>query len=282
MQASTGAGMCLKVPLGFHAKDAGGDDISNSYCLKFLKNYCGSRDAAANWHAVLLGSLEERRFKKSTIDPCLFTREDCAIITHADDCLIFCKKKEVLMDLIESLKDNFKLADKGDLESLLGIQFKKINKSILELAQSHLIEIIIDALRLRGEFKKHNAPSNAILLKDADSKLRRQSWNWRSTIGMLNCTASVTAPNMLFSAHQAAKHHSNPKRSYEEVVKKIGRCLKRMPNKGIICKFDATVLIEACVDADSSGNWNLAESHLLESSLLRTTCVTKMANCPAH
>ena len=45
-----------------------------------------------------------------------------------DDCLIFYKKKEILIELIESSKNDFKLTDEGDLESFLGIQFKKIDK----------------------------------------------------------------------------------------------------------------------------------------------------------
>ena len=70
---------------------------------------------------MLSDSLEERGFKKSAIDPCLFTREDCIIVTYVDDCLIFYKKKEILIELIESLKDDFKLIDEGDLESFLGV-----------------------------------------------------------------------------------------------------------------------------------------------------------------
>ena len=123
--------MCLKVLPSFHVEDADGDAISNSCCLKLLKNCYESRDVAANWCTVLSDSLEERSFKKSAIDPCSLIREDCMIFTHVDDCLTFYKKNEVLTELIESLKDDFKLTDESDLESFLGIQFKNIDKSTL-------------------------------------------------------------------------------------------------------------------------------------------------------
>ena len=42
---------------------------------------------------MLLDSLGERGFKKSTIDPYLFIREDFIIVTYIDDCLIFYKTK---------------------------------------------------------------------------------------------------------------------------------------------------------------------------------------------
>ena len=75
--------------------------------------------------------------------------------------------------MIESLEDDFKLIDKGDLELFLRIQFKKIDKSTLQLSQLHLSKRIIDALGLREECKMHNILSNVILIKDTDSKPRK-------------------------------------------------------------------------------------------------------------
>ena len=122
---------------------------------------------------------------------------------------------------------------------------------------------MIDALGLREECKMHDVPSNVILTKDVDGKPRRQSWNYRSAIGMLNYLASTTRPVVLFSVHQAAKYCSNPKRSHEEAVQRIGIHLKRTSDKGVIYKFDVTVPIEVHVDADFAGTCNLTESHLL-------------------
>ena len=87
-----------------------------------------------------------------------------------DDCLVFYKKKKVLLDLIESLKDNFNLTDEGDLASFLGIQFKRLDNSNLELSQPHLIQRIIEALSLTKECKKHDILSNTILHKDVDGQ----------------------------------------------------------------------------------------------------------------
>ena len=82
---------------------------------------------------MLSDSLEERRFKKRAIDPYLFAREDYSIATYADNCLIFCKKKEVLLNLIELLKGDFKMTDEGDLELFLTTQLKKTGSNTLEL-----------------------------------------------------------------------------------------------------------------------------------------------------
>ena len=72
---------------------------------------------------------------------------------------------------------------------------------------------------------------------------------------------------MLFSAHRAARFCSNPKRSQEESVKRIGRYLKKINDKGIACHFDPTRPIEAHADAEFSRTWNLSEIDLLISTL---------------
>ena len=62
-------------------------------------------------------------------------------------------------------------------------------------------------------------------------------------------------------------------------VKRIGRCLKRTSDKGIIFKFDATKGIDVHADADFTGSWFNFNSHELESALSRTGYIIKFANC---
>ena len=146
-QAPTETHVHLRVPTGFHTQDNNGNNVSNEHFLKLLKNCYGAKDAAANWFSVLQKALEQRGFKQNVdVDPCLFTRSDCIIITHVDDCLVFFKNKRTLNELIESLKDEFKFTDEGDLETFLVMQFKRINHNTLEMSQHHLIQPVLDAL----------------------------------------------------------------------------------------------------------------------------------------
>ena len=87
-----------------------------------MKNCYGTKDAAANWFSILQKALKQCGFKQNAeVDSYLFTQNDCIIITCVDNCLIFYKNKRVLEELIESLKDEFKHTDKGNLETFLGI-----------------------------------------------------------------------------------------------------------------------------------------------------------------
>ena len=88
--------MGLKVPARFHVDNDEGEDISDQYCFKLLNNCYGSKDAAANWFTVLSNGLQERGFTQSPIDPCLFTRDDCIIVTYIDKCLIFLQEERYI------------------------------------------------------------------------------------------------------------------------------------------------------------------------------------------
>ena len=92
---------------------------------------------------------------------------------------------------------------------------------------------------------------------------------------MLNYLASTSRPGTLCSEHQAARLCSNLKQSHEEVVKRIGRCLKRNHDEGIMCRLCVIKPTEVCIDADFAGTWKLTESDLLTSYLSRSGHVIK-------
>ena len=235
--------------------------------MKSLKNCYGTRDTATSWFTAFQTDLAQRGFSQSPSVPCLFARDDCVIVTCVDDCLTFCKNQKLIDDLIESLKDEFKLTDEGDLETFVGAHFKKHGHGALELTQPHLAQSIFEVLVLNEDSKLNNAPANVVLREDKDGKNKTQTWNYRSVIWMLTCLASTSRPDIAFAVHQCAIFSSCPMRSHEEAVKRIGRCLKRTSNKGLIFKCDATKGIDAHADADFTGNWFNFNNHELESAL---------------
>ena len=132
-QSPGDADVCLKIAIGHHVENNDDADMSSDCCLKLLSNCYGTKDAATNRHDVLSNSLIDRGFSQNTIDPCLFVRKDCIIVTCVDDCLILCKNDKVLKNLISSLEDDFRLTDEGDLETFLGVNFTQKNQDVLEI-----------------------------------------------------------------------------------------------------------------------------------------------------
>lgn len=57
--------------------------------------------------------------------------------------------------------------------------------------------------------------------KDEFGPTRKQSWKYRSTIGMLNYLAASTRPDCLFAIHQCARFSADPRLSHERAMKRV-------------------------------------------------------------
>ena len=126
------------------------------------------------------------------------------------------------------------------------------------MSQPFLIDRIIELLGSAitdANVKDTPAVYKEILFKDEDGPERKQAWNYRSAIGMLNYLAASTRPDCLFAVHQCARFSANPKLSHERAVKRIVRYLKGTRDKGIILKPNPEDGIKCYVDADFAGGY---------------------------
>lgn len=88
-----------------------------------------------------------------------------------------------------------------------------------------------------------------------DGPERKQSWNYRSVIGMLNYLAASTRPDILYAVHQCARFSADPKLCHQRAVKRIIRYFKGTADKGIILTPDKTKGIQCFVSADFAGSY---------------------------
>ena len=128
----------------------------------------------------------------------------------------------------------------------------------IELKQPFLIQRIIEALKCNEHMTGKETPvlSNNILHKDHDGPDRKQSWNYRSGISILNYLSASTRPDILFAVHQCARFFTCPKLIHEQAVKQIIRYLIKIKNKRIEVKIDVSKGIECYVDAEFCGNYH--------------------------
>ena len=198
--------------------------------------------------------------------------------------LIFCREKAQADELILELEKNFILTDEGEVSTYLGVQVEHDKESgSISLTQPFLIERILKALGNAvkdANIKRTPAQHKVILSKDEFGPERKQEWNYRSLIGMLNYLAASTRPDILFAVHQCARFSSDPKLSHEQSVKRIVRYLKGTADKGIILSPDQNRCIECYVDADFAGAYKFEESHNPTSLLSRTGYTIYFKGCP--
>ena len=258
-QADVETTIYMEIPAGCSIPE--GDYV----CL-LIKNVYGIKQAAKTWFEYLRDTLMKSReegghgFKQSLVDPCIFYREGVVVISWVDDCLIFAKSKEIADSLIEELQSNFTLTEEeGGVTAYLGVKMELNEEDdTVTMSQPFLIDRIIELLGSAitdANVKDTPAVYKEILFKDEDGPERKQDWNYRSAIGMLNYLAASTRPDCLYAVHQCARFSANPKLSHERAVKRIVRYLKGTRDKGIILKPDPDDGIKCYVDADFAGSY---------------------------
>jgi hypothetical protein len=287
-QADVKVDIYMELPIGCSPSDGAGKD---EYVLKLIKNLYGLKDAGRTWFEHLKQGLETMGFKASEVDPCIFYMKDCVILVYVDDCLIFTNNKTTADKLIQDLMELYSLTDEGELgiagetvSSYLGVQvtYDKVTGEI-SLTQPFLIQRILDLLGdsvKEANVKQTPAEYKSPLHKDLDGPERKQKWNYRSAIGMLNYLAASTRPDILCAVHSAARFSANPKLIHEQAIKRICRYLKGTTDKGIILKPDASRGVDCYVDASFATEYD--KSRALDPScvLSRTGYAILYKGCP--
>ena len=172
--------------------------------------------------------LMDMGFKATSSDPCIFTKDDNIIILYVDDCVIISKSKQQADDIFNELqKRKFKLTDEGTMEEYLGIHIDHNDDGSFRMSQSFLIERIINFIPGMAEARSAKSPacSSIVLTKDIEGEPRKEQWNYRAIIGLLNYLVNCTHPELAFAVHQCARFCNDPKIVHEPAVKIIIRYL---------------------------------------------------------
>lgn len=131
----------------------------------------------------------------------------------------------------------------------------------IKLSQPHLIEQILEALRLPHDAKAKDIPAKASEILRMYSNLPEfdNSFNYASVIGKMNYLERGSRPDIAYAVHQCARFSSSPKKKHADAVRWLGRYLLGTKDKGMIFKPDLSKSFEVYVDADFCGNYHKDE-----------------------
>lgn len=129
------------------------------------------------------------------------------------------------------------------------------NDGTIIMTQTHLIKRILQACDVDySAMKSKETPVGKPLLhKDLSGEKRKQSWNYRSAVGMLNYLANSTRPELAMAVHQCARFNNEPMLSHERAITRICRYLILTDDKGITYRPNKNMGLQCYVDADFAG-----------------------------
>jgi hypothetical protein len=281
-QADLDTPVYMEIPIGI-AID--GIDQNRAYVLRLKKSLYGLKQASNNWYSCLKTALENRGFKESLADPCVFMRANMVILVYVDDCVLIGKDSDVIKAFIDSLTngpENFEFTDEGSMERYLGVDIQKLPNNEFILRQPFLIQRILQAIGIEpSETNSRPVPVvGPLLSRDLEGPDRKNAWHYRSVIGMLGYLQNSTRPDISMAVHQCARFNALPKLCHEKAAKRIARYLLGTMDKGIKYSPDPNRGLECYVDADFAGGWSSGDHSNPECVLSRTGYIIMYAGCP--
>jgi hypothetical protein len=93
--------------------------------LKLNRSFYGLKQSARQWYRRCTKVLKRKGFVQCISDPCVFIRDNGAIIgVYVDDLIILMPKKQhdMMRDIKKNLKAEFKIKELGNVQKILGIR----------------------------------------------------------------------------------------------------------------------------------------------------------------
>ena len=202
------------------------------------------------------------RFEQSTVDECVWYRDDIIFTFYIDDGIIWCPRAEGIDKFLRDIRDlkkagqAFNIEDISDVTDYLGINFSRQTNGKIKLLQPQLIQQIIKDVGVGNHRAKPTpASSSKILHRELEGKDFKGGFDYRSVVGKLNFLEKGSRPEIAYAVHQCARFSTNPKESHAEAIRQIARYLVGTKDMGIILKPNMDKLFEVYVDASFSGDW---------------------------
>ena len=279
-QAPKEGDLYVEVPKGIDVE--GGN--KKKFALKVKRNIYGACDAGRIWFTHLKGKLEGIGFKQSNVDECVFYRGKVMYLLYTDDSILAGANEKEVDRAIEDIKRaGLDITVEGDIQDFLGIHIKKGKDGTMELSQPHLIDQIINDLRLeKANTHEADTPavSSVILKRNRGSPEFDGHFRYRSVIGKLNYLERGSRSDISYATHQCARFVTDPKVEHGRAVKRIGRYLKRTRKEGTIYRPDTSKGLEVYVDASFCGDWDENETQDPDTARSRYGYDITYQGCP--
>ncbi|CEH15995.1 gag-pol polyprotein [Ceraceosorus bombacis] len=132
-----------------------GYNIKPGHCLEVNMALYGLRTSALDWFQCWTKAMQQLRFRKSVVDPCVFVRVENGSRTyigiHVDDGIIVGSDLRAVEQVKSDLRKHFKIKDMGNASNVLGIQITR-DKSGIYLSQQAYLNTVSERFKsLQGK-----------------------------------------------------------------------------------------------------------------------------------
>jgi hypothetical protein len=219
----------MEQPEGFKLSD------NPDFVCKLKKSLYGLKQAPRAWYHRLDTYLQDKGFKRGTIDNNLYIKTEgndlLIVLVYVDDIIFGCHNDSLVQWFASTMESEFEMSMIGELSFFLGLQITQRSEGMFLSQEKYLREML---KRFQMEDSKPvGTPmvTGCKLSKDDDSPDVDQS-SYRSMIGSL-LYITTSRPDIMHVVGMVGRYQSAPKQSHLLAVKRIFRYLKETMNYGL-------------------------------------------------
>lgn len=211
----------------------------NPVC-RLRKSLYGLKQASRQWYkrfsSVLLGA----NFVQSSADNTLFVKKTkttfIPVLVYVDDILIASDNNDVLLELHNLLRSEFKIKDLGQANFFLGLEITRSSKGISVCQRKYALNLLEDSGLLGC--KPSTIPMDPSLhLSKYLGKPLPSPMEYRELIGRL-LYLTITRVDITFAVHKLSQFLSAPTDVHLQAAHKVLRYLKGNPFLGLFYPAD--------------------------------------------
>ena len=249
---------------------------------KVIKSLYGDIRAAKLWYKHLSSALVSKMgFTKSTIDSCLYFRDNLVFVFYVDDGIIVSVNETQTGDFIAELRAcRFDLGVEDDYAGYLGVDIIVQPDGSLLLCQTGLVERILVDFGLTDSTSIKVTPVSEILGPFKSSAPFQDSFNYRSVVGKIMYLSSNTRCEITVANHQCARFSHDPRTPHGVALKRIGRYLLGSRDKGMIVRPTKDLTLDCYADADYAGLFSTSDPDDPKSVKSRSGFVITLGKIP--
>ncbi|KXJ76174.1 hypothetical protein RP20_CCG010184 [Aedes albopictus] len=137
----------MRQPPGFVVKGAEGK------VCRLKRSLYGLKQSARSWNLKLHQVLEEDGFKRSSADPCLYSKvvkgKRCYVLVYVDDLIIASEDERIIESVSQTLARNFEVVCLGELRNYVGIEVERDSAGDFHISQRRYIADIVKSAGLQ-------------------------------------------------------------------------------------------------------------------------------------
>lgn len=220
---------------------------------KLNKSLYGLKQSGRNWNILLDEYLIGLGFSKSFADPCVYHKEGVLILIWVDDIIIASDSENQMEEIINHLKNKFRMKDLGRINNFIGIRICQNDNSIA-LDQSIYLSKLLRKFGMQ-DCKPRQTICEQKPTTTECNLTNKCSRRYKEIVGSLVYAMICTRPDLSWAVTKLSQHLDKPTANDWMMLDQVLRYIQGTKDQKLVYhKCDSPLLLHGYSDSDWGGD----------------------------